>query len=247
MNTSVLVILLFLITIRVWIYFFLSMGVVLWQYTLPKSYVEEQAVNNRLLVSYINIHKSYYKQFKSRIRSIIVGIVRLHVFYTTYIPSHHIRNFVYRHIYRADIGRHCIIYYGAELRSSQLLHIGDGSIIGDKATLDARRGGIFIGRFVSINSNVSMWTDSHDMNDPYFRSVPGKRGPIHVGDRVFIGPNVTILHSVNIVEGAVIAAGSVVTKDVEPYTVVAGVPAKKIGERSRDLLYTYPSSYSLFL
>lgn len=170
----------------------------------------------------------------------INGYLRYADFQTGFIPSHHIRDFLYRHIWLVDLAPKAIIYWGAEIRGSEQLHIGEGSIIGDKAILDARRGGIFIGKNVNFGTAVHLWTGQHDYNDPYFRSMPAKRGPIKIGDRAWIGPNATILHSVTIGEGAVVAAGAVVTKDVEPYTLVGGVPAKKIGERTRDLRYEFP-------
>ena len=52
--------------------------------------------------------------------------------------------------------------------------------------------------------------------------------PIHIEDKVWLGANVTILQGVTIGEGAIVAAGAVVTKDVEPKTVVGGIPAKLI-------------------
>ena len=55
-----------------------------------------------------------------------------------------------------------------------------------------------------------------------------------------------ILHSVEIGEGAVVAAGAVVTKSIEPYTIVAGVPAKKIGERNKNLKYEMTGEYVPF-
>ena len=111
-----------------------------------------------------------------------------------------------------------------------MLTIGKGSIIGDRAILDARHGGIIIGKNVN------------DYNDPYFRCTNIKGGTINVKDRAWIGPNVIILHGVTVGEGAVVAAGAVVTKDVPPYTLVGGVPAKVIGKRNEDLRYEFDGS-----
>lgn len=245
MKVAVLFLLLFLF-IR-WIWYIVVIPIIaLWQFKKTKKGSTSPQSDTVPEKSSIR-KKSFLEIVKSKGRLYIVGLIRLHLYRTGYIASHHFRKFIYRYIYRAHISNNCVIYYGADLRAPHLLHIEEGSIIGDKVTLDARRGGIFIGKYVRINSNVAMWTGSHDLNDPYFRSTPEKRGPIHVGDRVWIGPNVTILHSVTIGEGAVVAAGAVVTKDVEPYTLVGGIPAKKIGERSHDLRYTFPKSYSPFL
>lgn len=60
------------------------------------------------------------------------------------------------------------------------------------------------------------------------------RGGGHIGNDVWIGANVTVLSGINIGDGAVIAAGSIVTKDVNPYTIVAGNPAKEIKKRFSD-------------
>ena len=176
----------------------------------------------------------------------IYGYIRYANFQVGLIPSHHIRNFLYRYIWLVDIKENAVIYWGAEMRASEQLHIGEGSIIGDNAILDARRGGIFIGKNVNFGTGVQLWTGQHDYRDPYFRSLPEKTGPITIGDRAWLGPSVIVLHSVTIGEGAVVAAGAVVTKDVEPYTLVGGVPAKKIGERPRDLRYEFQGEHTPF-
>lgn len=54
---------------------------------------------------------------------------------------------------------------------------------------------------------------------------------VEIGNRVWIGSNVIILPGVHIGEGAVCCAGCVITKDIEPFSVVAGIPARKVGER----------------
>lgn len=86
------------------------------------------------------------------------------------------------------------------------------------------QGGIFIGDGTLIGHNVVLATLNHAM-DPRQRSsmIPA---PIHIGKHVWIGSNATILPGVTIGDGAIVAAGSVVTKDVPDNTLVAGVPAK---------------------
>ncbi len=88
------------------------------------------------------------------------------------------------------------------------------------------QGGITIGDGTLIGHNVVLATLNHDMQ-------PSKRGnmhpkPICIGKNVWIGSNATVLPGVTIGDGSIIAAGAVVTKDVPPFTVVGGVPAKII-------------------
>lgn len=71
-----------------------------------------------------------------------------------------------------------------------------------------------------------------------FRCKP-KVGKVVIEDRVWLGANVIVLPGVTIGEGAVCCAGCVVTRDVEPYAVVAGIPAKKVNERPKDLKYEF--------
>ena len=96
------------------------------------------------------------------------------------------------------------------------------------------RGGIEIGHDVFIGPKVNLITINHDV-DPDNRSATyGRR--IVIEDKVWIGINATVLPGVKIGYGAIIGAGSVVTKDVEPMTIVAGNPArfiKKIGNNGK--------------
>lgn len=86
--------------------------------------------------------------------------------------------------------------------------------------------GVWIGDDVLIGHNVVFATINHDLEPKNNRKNHYK--PITVKDHVWIGSNVTVLPGVTIGEWAVAAAGAVITKDVEPYTVVGGVPAKFI-------------------
>ncbi len=79
-----------------------------------------------------------------------------------------------------------------------------------------------------------MLTLGHDVDDPGF----GLKGnPVSIEDYVFVGSYSRILPGVTVGEGAVVAAGAVVTRDVDPYTVVGGVPACYIRDRARNLAY----------
>ncbi len=182
---------------------------------------------------------------RSFIRSYMEGYIRYSLFQVSMIPFHIIRDFLYKNIYLVKMEKNSIIYFGAEIRAPYKLKIGKGSIIGDKAVLDARNG-IEIGENVNFSSNVAIWTEQHDHRCPLFKCNSSDDFRVKIGNRAWIGPNVTILHSVTIGEGAVVAAGAVVTKNVEPYTLVGGVPAKKIGERNRDLKYVFSGKYLPF-
>ena len=70
-----------------------------------------------------------------------------------------------------DLAPRAIIYWGAEIRDSQHLHIGRGSIVGDKALLDAQRHPHRMQR-QSLSSDVHIYTEQHDHRDPWFRCNP---------------------------------------------------------------------------
>ncbi len=173
------------------------------------------------------------------------GWQRYMLYQVAYIPSHHLRRFVYRCL-GAEIGKNVVFHYRSEIRGIHRLKVGEGTIIGDNALLAAQRG-LTIGKNVNLSSNVSIYSGEHDYRDPYFRSTPEKTRPVTIGDRAWIGSNAIILTGVTIGEGAVCCAGCVVTKDVEPYAVVAGIPARKVSERPRDLRYNFDGkAYRLY-
>lgn len=166
------------------------------------------------------------------------GGVRFIIIQIGYIPSIHVRRFMYRCL-GANIGKDAVIHYRTEIRAPYFLSIGKGSIIGDNAILDARTG-LRIGRNVNLSSNVSIYSLQHDYRDPRFGldTTPRRTGVV-VEDRVWIGCNVVVLPGVRIGEGAVCCAGCVVAHDVEPYSVVAGIPARKVADRPSNLEYEF--------
>ena len=165
------------------------------------------------------------------------GWERWMLFQIASFPSCHIRKQVYR-LLGADIYSNVVFHFGTEVRCPCRLSIGKGTIIGDNAILDARCG-LTMGENVNFSSNVSIYTLQHDHRDPYFKCTDRVMGEVKIFDRAWVGSNVIILPGVTIGEGAVCCAGCVVTKDVEPYSVVAGIPAKKVNERPQNLLYEF--------
>jgi maltose O-acetyltransferase len=132
------------------------------------------------------------------------------------------------------IGKNTRINMGVRLYDPNNIVIGEDCVVGEGVVLDGRDK-LIIGDHVDIASEVMIYNSQHDINSDKFEAVSS---PVAVGDYVFIGPRAILLPGVTVGEGAVIAAGAVVTKDVEPYTIVGGVPAKPIGERNiKNLKY----------
>jgi maltose O-acetyltransferase len=132
------------------------------------------------------------------------------------------------------IGRGSVIHTKARFYDPRNISIGEDAIIGEFSVLDGRDK-LTIGSHVDIASEVMIYNSEHDINDEYFRA---KNSPVVIEDYVFIGPRAIVLAGVTVGRGAVIGAGAVVTKDVPPYAIVGGVPAKIIGERrNKDLHY----------
>ena len=102
------------------------------------------------------------------------------------------------------------------------------------------QGGITLGDGTFLGNNVVLTTMNHDF-DPEKRSTTYP-APIVTGKNVWIGSSVTVVPGVHIGDGAIIGAGSVVTKDIPPYTIAAGVPARVIRKIDPKTDH-YPSTY----
>ncbi len=185
------------------------------------------------------------KTIKNRIENMIDSILRLNLFVLSFFPSHHIRIFFYRHLYYMRIAPKVVIYYGAEIRDPWKIRIGKGTIIGDRALLDGRSG-IEIGENVNFSTGVWLYTLQHNVDDPFF-GTGGEGKSIVIDDYAWLSTRTIVLPGVRVSKGAVVAAGAVVTKDVEAYSIVGGVPAKKIGKRNQELHYNFTGDHLHFL
>lgn len=122
---------------------------------------------------------------------------------------------------------------GAQGGGTGFFEIGHHSYIGCNAVIGAGGGGIRIGNNVLIGQSVNMHSESHVIAD--ISKLIREQGILYRGivveDNVWIGSKAAILDGVVIGTGSVVGAGAVVTKPVQPYSIVAGVPARVIGTR----------------
>lgn len=193
--------------------------------------MEQKAGQN--LNNFRNKIPKFLLPFARWLKRYLDGLNLYLVFLTGRVPSHRYRLFLYRHLFGIKIGKHTSIHWRARFYAPKGVQIADHSIIGNDVFLDGRAG-IQIGRNVNIGGEVNIFTWQHDPDSVDFVV---KGGPVVIEDYAYIATRSIILPGVTIHEGAVIAAGSVVTKDVPAYTVVGGVPAKFIKERTKTLTY----------
>lgn len=145
-----------------------------------------------------------------------------------HMPSKHIRHLGLR-LLGMHMSKDVYFYQGFHIRNPKGITMGSGCSIGPKVLLDGRTG-LTIGNSVTIAYEAIIWTLHHDFNDVHFCT---KGAPVSIGDFAWICSRSIVLPGVTIGEGAVVASGAVVTKDVSPYSIVAGVPAKVIGYREK--------------
>ena len=151
----------------------------------------------------------------------------------------------------AKIGEHTIIAGNTHVVPENM-EIDDYCVIQDRLNFISFKGKLYIKKYSVISSGVTIVPASHQLTVgvPFYASTVGhindKYGNVYIGDDCWIGTGAIILSNCKIGRGSVVAAGAVVTKDVPPYAVVAGVPAKIIASKfSYDQIivherYLYP-------
>ena len=158
---------------------------------------------SKLLDTYIS-----FKYLTARLRSTMYGLkpgnFKKHIFVMKHCAFENFRNM--------DIGEWVFINHNTTFSTPMGMKIGDYVMIGPYSL------------FASVHHKFDDWKTPMILQKPEVQ-------PIVIEDDVWIGANVTVLGGVTIGRGSIIAAGAVVTKDVEPYSIVGGVPAKLIRYR----------------
>jgi len=115
------------------------------------------------------------------------------------------------------------------------IRIGNHVSLASNVTINAAcRGVIEIGNDIMIGPNCVLRSSNHgfSLTGVPMRKQPHQPGIIRICDDVWLGANVAVVGKVTIGKGAIVGAGSVVTRDVGPFKIVGGVPAKLIRQRS---------------
>lgn len=179
-------------------------------------------------------HERSHTGLTAAVRQVLYDIllyVSNHI--VTRIPSHTLRLWFYRRCLRLEIESGSYIFLGAWIDTRGNFQMKRNSVINQGCRLD-NRGGIFIGENVSVAAEACILTADHDLGAS---DNAGRVRPVIIEDFAFVGTRAMILPGVTIGKGAVVAAGAVVTRTVKPYSIVAGVPAREIGQRRQDLDY----------
>jgi acetyltransferase-like isoleucine patch superfamily enzyme len=149
------------------------------------------------------------------------------------LPSRRLRMLFYRRVMGFEIGQKTTVFLNCRFDCAKKLTIGASTVVNRGCRLD-NRGGLTIGINVSISEEVCILTADHD---PRLASFAGRTRPIVIEDFVFIGTRAMILPGVTLKRGSVVGAGAIVTRDVQPFAIVAGSPARAIAKRNPELRY----------
>jgi maltose O-acetyltransferase len=151
----------------------------------------------------------------------------------SHVPSRRLRLLLLRFWLQA-LGQGCGVQLHCRFLHGPGVRLGDRCVINHGCLFDGRRFAIRMGNDVRIGPEAAILTLGHD---PRSADFADRGGPVTIGNHVWIGYRAIVLPGVSIGEGAVVGAGSVVTRDVPAFAIVAGNPARLIGNRPHPLQY----------
>lgn len=170
----------------------------------------------------------------SQVRNLAGGVVAFaYNAFVGKLPSRSLR-WLFLRGWLGAIGKGTGVQRDCRFLNGRKVQLGPNNVINFGTLIDGRRFRVVTGANVSIGPEAAILTLGHDPQSPEFAD---RGGDVVIGDRVWIAYRAIVLPGVTIGEGAIIGAGAVVTRDVEPYAIMAGNPASRIGTRSQDLHY----------
>ena len=183
---------------------------------------------------------AYRSVLRAPLRTIKHVLVSLANSVEKFLPFHWVRQGYFR-LLGFKLGVRASIASGFRFYQLGGIAIGDGSVVNRSCLFD-NRGCINIGDHVSIARDVSIFTAGHDPESPFFEMVTS---PVHIEHHAVIFAGAILMPGVRIGNGAIVYSGAVVTKNVEPMTIVGGVPARIVGKRDTNPEYTLNYPYPL--
>jgi maltose O-acetyltransferase len=170
----------------------------------------------------------------SRVRAVAGGLVAFaYNAIVGRLPSRTLRH-AWLRAWLGEFGAGAGVQLGCRFLNGRKVRIGARSVINFGTLIDGRGFAVRIGSDVSIGPEAAILTLGHDPASPSFAD---RGGAVTIGDRAWIAYRAVVLPGVTIGEGAVVAAGAVVTEDVPAFAIVAGNPARQVGTRPRGLDY----------
>jgi maltose O-acetyltransferase len=164
------------------------------------------------------------------LKELIGGTFRLVNAFIMFLPISFIRK-IWMLLVLKRKGKMVYFSRNIDIRNPRNIYIGNNVCINKRVLLDGRAGKLIIGNNVDIAQEVNIWTLEHDARSGNHKTIAGD---VIIEDHVWIASRAIILPGVRIMKGAIVAAGAVVTKDVRPCAIVAGVPAREIGTRDSE-------------
>lgn len=157
----------------------------------------------------------------------------LNIFYLLMEPlPSFTRKLIFKFVFK-KIGKNCLLDYKTYFRYPSRISLGDNVTINRDCALYASyfvdNVEIRIGNNVALSPHVRIFTATHDYSTLNLEDIAAS---VIIEDYAWVGGGAIILPGVTIGKGAIIGAGSIVSKNVEPYSVVAGNPARKIKDRN---------------
>lgn len=152
--------------------------------------------------------------------------------FVNHVPSFRFRHWYYRRVLHYKIGCDSSIHMGTFV-TGDFIAIGNNVVINRNCYLDGRIG-LEIGNNISISPEVYIVSMEHDPDSPVF-ATRGER--VIIEDNVWVGARAIITPGIRIGEGAVIGTGAVVTKNINPYRIAVGVPARELRDRIHQIEY----------